>query len=258
MSDYPSMLVPVDHVEPVPRRVRAILAGETVVDTTRALYVWQWPYYPVYYIPVVDVRPGILVPEGQTYDSSLGRNELHTVRLGNTHRASAAKLVTDSDIDRLKDTSHFEWSAFDAWFEEDEQVFGHPRSPYVRVDALRSTRTVRVELDGEVLAESSSPVMLFETGVPTRYYLNRTEINWARLIPTGTVTMCPYKGTTSGYWSVTVGRHVHRDLAWAYDFPARQLAPIAGLIAFYNEKVDIFLDGQKLERPKTHFFPSPE
>ena len=142
----------------------------------------------------------------------------------------------------------------DAWFEEDEQVFVHPRNPYTRVDALRSTRAVRVELDGVVLAESACPVMVFETGLPTRYYLNRTEANFDHLIPTQTQTACPYKGITSGYWSIRIGETVHPDLAWAYDFPTRQLQPIAGLIAFYNEKVDIFLDGELLDRPKTHFF----
>jgi uncharacterized protein (DUF427 family) len=104
-----------------------------------------------------------------------------------------------------------------------------------------------------VLAESSSPVMVFETGLPTRYYLNRTEVNAEHLLPAATVTACPYKGKTSGYWSVRVGETVHADLAWAYDFPTRQLLPIAGLIAFYNEKVDIWLDGEPLERPVTHF-----
>jgi uncharacterized protein (DUF427 family) len=110
-----------------------------------------------------------------------------------------------------------------------------------------------VELDGVVLAESSAPVMVFETGLPTRYYLERTEVNFEHMEPTDTVSECPYKGTTSGYWSVRVGDELHRDLAWTYDFPTRQLLPVAGLIAFYNEKVDVFVDGQALERPKTHF-----
>jgi uncharacterized protein (DUF427 family) len=147
----------------------------------------------------------------------------------------------------------FEWDALDHWFEEDEEVFVHPRSPYTRVDALRSTRRVRVELDGVLLAESSSPVMVFETGLPTRYYLNRTEIDFEHLEVSDTITACPYKGRTTGYWSVRIGDSVHADLAWSYDFPTRQLLPIAGLIAFYNEKVDTFLDGAALERPSTHF-----
>jgi uncharacterized protein (DUF427 family) len=112
---------------------------------------------------------------------------------------------------------------------------------------------VRIEVDGVVLAESSAPVMVFETGLPTRYYLNRTEVDFTHLLPTDTVTACPYKGRTSGYWSVTIGGTVHQDLAWCYDFPTRQLLPIAGLIAFYNEKLDVILDGQRLDRPVTHF-----
>jgi uncharacterized protein (DUF427 family) len=126
----------------------------------------------------------------------------------------------------------------------------------VRVDALRSTRPVRVELDGAVLAESPSPVMVFETGLPTRYYINPTEINSEHLIASDTVTACPYKGTTSRYWSIRIGDTVHQDLAWAYDFPTRQLQPIAGLVAFYNEKVDLVLSGQRLERSKTHLVAS--
>jgi uncharacterized protein (DUF427 family) len=116
---------------------------------------------------------------------------------------------------------------------------------------------VRVELDGIVLAESAAPVMVFETGLPTRYYINPTEIDYDHLIPSGTVTSCPYKGTTSRYWSVRAGDTVQPDLAWTYDFPTRQLQPIAGLVAFYNEKTDLFLGGQHLARPSTHFFASP-
>ena len=109
---------------------------------------------------------------------------------------------------------------------------------------------------GVVLAESPSPVMVFETGLPTRYYLNPTEINFDCLTPSDTVTSCPYKGTTSRYWSARIGDTVHPDLAWACDFPARQLLPIAGLVAFYNEKTDIFLSGPRLEQPMTHLVSS--
>jgi uncharacterized protein (DUF427 family) len=253
MSDYPAMITKVNHVEPVPRRIRAFLAGQAVLDTTRALYVWEWPNYPQYYIPAADVLPGALVPEGNSRHSSRGAVEPHGVRAGGIHRPGAATLLAESPIDGLSGTVRFEWAALDAWFEEDERVFVHPRNPYVRVDALRSARPVRIELEGVVLADSPSPVMVFETGLPTRYYVNRTQVNFAHLIPSATVTECPYKGTTSGYWSVRAAGTVHPDLGWAYDFPTRQLSPIAGLIAFYNEEVDIFLDGRQLDRPTTHF-----
>jgi uncharacterized protein (DUF427 family) len=253
VTDYPSPLVPVNHVEPVPRRVRAVLGGETIVDTVGARYVWEWPPYPQYYIPLADVRPGVLVPEGVEQHSPRGTTALHGVAAGGAERPHAARVLEASTVEGLDDTVRFEWASLDAWFEEDEQVFVHPRSPYVRVDALRSNRTVRVEVDGLVLAESSSPVMVFETGLPTRYYLNRTDVDFHHLEPSDSVTACPYKGETSGYWSVRRGDTRHQDLAWAYDFPTRQLLPIAGLLAFYNEKVDTYLDGRLLERPRTHF-----
>ncbi len=253
MSDYPPAITAVNQVEPVPRRIRAFLGGEKVLDTTRALYVWEWPYYPQYYIPLADVRQDLLDAEGHTQQTRQGAAELHGLRVGELHRPRAARVLASSPLEGLSGTVRFDWSVMDAWFEEDEQVFVHPRSPYTRVDALRSNRPVRVELDGLVLADACSSVMVFETGLPTRYYLSRTDVDFAHLIPADTVTACPYKGTTSGYWSVRAGGTVHKDLAWSYDFPTRQLQPIAGLIAFYNEQVDIIVDGQRLERPRTHF-----
>ncbi len=253
MSDYPAILIATNHVEPVPRRIRAYAGGEKVLDTTRALYVWEWPNYPQYYIPLADVRADLLDPEGHTQQTARGVVAVHALRAGKVHRPRAARVLAESSVAGLSGMVRFDWAAMDAWFEEDEQVFVHPRSPYTRVDALRSNRPVRVELDGVVLADAGSSVMVFETGLPTRYYLSRTDVDFEHLVPSDTVTACPYKGVTSGYWSVRAGGAVHADLAWAYDFPTRQLLPIAGMIAFYNEKVDISLDGQRLARPKTHF-----
>jgi uncharacterized protein (DUF427 family) len=250
MRDYPREITPVGHVEPVPRRVRAVLGGSTVLDTTAARYVWEWPPYPQFYVPLADVAPGVLVDEGVEEERPLGRARRHGLRAGGLTRPGAAWVPVDGE---LTDTVRLDWAALDSWFEEDEEVFVHPRNPYARVDALRSTRQVRVELDGALLAESASPVLVFETGLPTRYYLPRTALNLDVLEPSDTVTECPYKGRTSAYWSVRVGGTLHRDLAWSYDFPTRQLLPIAGLVAFYNEKVDISLDGRPLDRPVTHF-----
>ncbi len=254
MGDYPVAIVPINHVEPVPRRVRAFLADVAVVDTLRALYVWEWPYYPQYYIPVADVNADVLADDHRGEPTPLGTVRHHSLRVGDTRRDAAARLLSEATPVALNDTVRFEWEALDRWFEEDEEVFVHPRNPYCRVDALRSTRHVRVELDGAVLADSSSPVMVFETGLPTRYYLNRTDVHAEHLVGSDTVTACPYKGRTSEYWSVRVGDTLHADLAWAYNFPTRQLLPVTGLIAFYNEKVDITIDGQRLPRPETHFF----
>ena len=239
MSEYPQHAVAVDHIEPVAKRIRAMVAGEMVLDTTNALYVWEAPYYPQFYIPLADVRSDVLVDEDHVQRLKRGTTRRHGLRVGDVSRPGIARVYTSDALAGLAGFVRFDWAAMDAWFEEDEQVFVHPRSPYTRVDALRSTRRVSVSIDGVLLAESSSTVMVFETGLPTRYYFNRTEIDFHHLVPTATQTACPYKGTTSGYWSARVGETTHEDIAWAYDFPTGPLLPIAGLVAFYNEKVDL-------------------
>jgi uncharacterized protein (DUF427 family) len=254
IRDYPESITEVDHIEPVPRRVRAMVGGQTVLDTTRALYVWEWKYYPQFYIPLEDVAPGVLVDEDHTETLKRGLARRHALKVGDLDRPAAAHVYgDDAKVAELRGHVKFRWDALDSWFEEDEEIFVHPRSPYNRVDALRSTRHVRVALEGTTLAESSSPVLLFETGLPTRYYFNRTEVDFSHLEHSGTVTQCPYKGLTSGYWSVRINDTVHEDLAWVYDFPTAGLDNIRGLIAFYNEKVDIVVDGRGLPRPSTHF-----
>ena len=254
VRDYPQMIAPTDHIEPAPRRVHADLAGTTVFDTTRALYVWEWPNYPQYYVPLADVDPAVLVDEQHSQRLKRGTAHRHGLRVADTHRPGAARVHREDALEGLVDTVRFEWAALDAWYEEDEQIFVHPRNPYTRVDAIRSSRPVRVELDGVVLAESPSPVMVYETGLPTRYYVPRPHVRFEHLQPTNTVSQCPYKGATSAYWSILVNGTTHDDLAWSYDFPTRQLQPITGMVAFYNEKVDHVLDGKPLERPTTHFF----
>ncbi|GAC1320316.1 MAG: DUF427 domain-containing protein [Thermoleophilaceae bacterium] len=250
---YPQPITPIDHVEPVARRVRAELGGQVVLDTTRALYLWERPFYPQFLIPDEDVNGAALVDEQKTHRLSRGTVARVGLRAGGLERKGAGRRYVESEIDGLVGKIRFEWDALDAWYEEDEQVFVHPRSPYVRVDALRSTRTVRVERDGVMLAESGSPVMVFETGLPTRHYLDRSAVDFSHLRPSETVTACPYKGRTSAYWSVEVGGRCHADLAWSYDYPTSQLLPVAGLVAFYDEQVDVFIDGVEQPRPTTHF-----
>lgn len=251
--DYPSVLVTPNHIEPVPRRIRGTLGGDVVFDTTRARYVWEIPPYPQYYIPLADVNPAALVDEHRTEPLPRGTAARHGLRVGDHSRRNCALVFGDDALPGLAGMVRFDWDALDAWFEEDERVFVHPRNPYSRVDAVRSTRHVRIELDGVTLAESATPVLLFETGLPTRYYLPRTAVNFQHLVSSDTVTACPYKGTTTGYWSVRIGDTSYPDLAWCYDFPTRESQPIAGLIAFYNEKVDIVVDGVRRDRPHTHF-----
>jgi len=194
----------------------------------------------------------LLTPDGDRTLTPQGEALSHMLRGGSSEHPAAARLILTSPIDGLRETVRFQWDALDHWFEEDEEIFVHPRSPYTRVDALRSTRAVRVELDGVILAQSSSPVFVFETGLPTRYYVDQRDVRFEHLVPSNTRTECPYKGRTTGYWSVAVNAKIHSDLAWMYSFPTRQVLPIMGLVAFLNEKVDIFIDGSAEPRPRTH------
>lgn len=252
--DYPQMAAARGRIEPAPRRVRGYLGHELVFDTTQARYVWEVPYYPAYYVPLADVRAEFLRDENHAQRVQLGASHLYSVvGSGATQTHPSAARVFDADgASPVAGTVRFDWDVL-RWFEEDEQIYGHPRNPYSRVDALRSQRHVRVELDGVVLADTGAPVLLFETGLPTRYYIDPTDVAFEHLEPSATQTLCPYKGTTTGYWSVRVGDSVHPDLAWTYHYPLPAVAAIAGLVAFYNEKLDISVDGVNLTRPRTHF-----
>ncbi|MGH9138533.1 MAG: DUF427 domain-containing protein [Acidimicrobiales bacterium] len=210
------------------KRVRIYLGGEVVADTTAPVLVWEKPYYPTYYFPAADVRRDLLVPDGD--------GGTFTVKAGGKEAPGAARQ--EDEVVR------FDWDAMDAWFEEDEEVFTHPRDPHSRVDILASSRHVRVEVDGETVAESTSPRLLFETGLPVRYYLPQPHVRMGLLEPTNTVTHCPYKGQAQ-YWSVRTASGVHTDLAWSYRAPLPESQKIAGLVAFYDDKVDLYVDGVK-------------
>jgi len=167
-------------------------------------------------------------------------------------RPGAGFYPTDPD---LAGYVVLDFGAFDAWYEEDERNVAHPRDPFHRVDVLPSSRHVRVELDGHVLAESSRPALLFETMLPTRYYLPPDDIR-AELTPSSTRTWCAYKGQAS-YWSAAAGDRVVPDIGWTYQQPLHDAALVRGLIAFFNERLDVIVDGERPERPITPWSPGP-
>jgi uncharacterized protein (DUF427 family) len=240
-------------IESAAKRVRTYLGGELVADTIRPVLVWEAPYYPTYYFPVSDVRSELLKAEaGVAHSPSRGDGRTFTVRAGGKQADGAALRYEDSPIEELRGLIRLEWAAMDAWFEEDEEVFTHPRDPYTRVEVLASSRHVRVEVGGVTIAESQSPRLLFETGLPVRYYLPKTHARMDLLELTDTVTHCPYKGQAQS-WSVRLGERLHENLAWSYPTPLPESQRIAGLLAFYNEKVDLYLDGVRQQRPSTKF-----
>ena len=233
--------------------MRAYLGGELVADTIRPLLVWEVPHYPTYYFPLQDVRTELLRAEGEiTHSPSRGDGETFTVEAGGRRGAGAALRYEQSPIEELREAIRLEWDAMDAWFEEDEEVYTHPRDPHTRIDILASSRLVRVQIDGVTIAESTSPRLLFETGLPVRYYLPKTHVRMDLLELSHTVTHCPYKGQAQT-WSVRLRSSLHEDLAWSYPAPLAESQKIAGLIAFYNEKADIQVDGVQQDRPSTKF-----
>jgi uncharacterized protein (DUF427 family) len=159
--------------------------------------------------------------------------------------------VSSNGLD-LGEYFSFDWERMDAWFEEADEVFVHPHDPHHRIDTLHGSSHVTVVLDGENVAESHSPVILFETGLPVRYYLPKVDVRVDLLVPSSTVTKCAYKGTAR-YYSANIAGKVFPDIAWYYKFTTTETSKIAARIAFYNEHVDLFMDGVKLERPITHW-----
>lgn len=234
-------------VEPSPKRVRALFAGEVIVDSTRPWLVWEKPFYPAYYFPADDVRTHLLQPTGRVEHSpSRGDAQLLDLVVGDRTVPDAARRFPESPIAELRDFVRFDWDAIDHWLEEDEEVFVHPRDPYKRIDVLRSTRHVVVKVDGVVVADSHAPVLLFETSLPTRYYLPLSDVNLELLERSDHTTACPYKGT-AGYYSVRVGDALHENLVWTYPTAHPEVHKVAGLLAFYHERAEILVDGERVE-----------
>ncbi len=240
-------------VEAGPKRIRAYLGGELVADTTDVRLVWEKPYYPTYYFPQADVRSELLTATGTRQRSpSRGEAQFYTVKGSDRQAEDAAYAHPDSPVAELRDLVAFRWEALDHWFEEDEEVYVHARDPYARIDVLRSSRHVQVAIGGVTVADTRAPVLLFETGLPTRYYLPKIDVRLDLLTASDTRTYCPYKGEAR-YWSVAAGAETCPDIVWSYRYPVPESAGIAGLMAFYDEKVDVIVDGELQERPKTHF-----
>jgi uncharacterized protein (DUF427 family) len=238
-------------VEQSSKQVRVMLGGVFVAETTRPLLVWEVPYYPTYYFPEEDVRTDLLEATGEVRSSpSRGDATIFTVRVADSE--GSAYSYESPEIAALKGHYVFVWGTMDHWFEENEEVFVHARDPYTRVEILPSGRQVRVEVGGVTIAESANASFLYETGLPTRYYLPKTDVRMDLLTASERRTACPYKGNAR-YWSVTVDGETHDDLVWAYDTPLPESQGIAGLVSFYNERVDIYVDGVLQDRPRTKF-----
>jgi uncharacterized protein (DUF427 family) len=241
------------HIEYSPRRVRAVFDNQVIADSQRVLLVYETKRPPMYWFPTADVRMDLLMAKADAAGISSGTVHWRS----NTGSKTVDNLAWSyaeptGDLAPLTDHIAFYWNAIDAWYEEDEEVFVHPRDPYTRVDTVHSSRHVRVVVDGTTVAETNRPVLLFETGLPTRYYISKLDVHTDLLEPTETVTHCPYKGDAN-YWSLRVGEKTYKDFVWVYRRPIPEIPKIENLLCFYNEKVDLYVDGELQERPISPF-----
>lgn len=236
------------YFEDAPKRVRAVFGGETIVDSRRAKLLHETGHLPVYYFPEEDVRADFLEKTDHTTHCPFkGDAAYWTVKAGGKEAENAVWGYPEP-LDSLRALAGyvaFYFDAMDAWYEEDEEIFAHPHDPYHRVDVLDSSRHVRVTVDGEVVAETDRPRMLFETSLPVRYYLPREDVREETLDPSDTKTLCPYKGEAS-YWSVEAGGRSFEDLAFSYDKPLPEAQKVEGYLCFLGEGVETEVDGEKV------------
>ncbi|UNK46415.1 DUF427 domain-containing protein [Arthrobacter sulfonylureivorans] len=235
--------------EPTGRRIRVRLGGGLVADSARARLLVQYGRgeLPTYYLPREDVAAGALA---NPRAGSAGQ-QIWDVALG-SKRAEAGAWEHPNPTGELADLAGhvtFSWRQLE-WYEEDERALVHARDPYKRVDTLRSSRRVQIYLEGQKVADSIRPLLLFETYLPVRYYLPAEDVRTDLLEASDTVTSCPYKGMAR-YWSVRLGQNLVRDVMWSYPDPIPENPKIRDLFCFFNERVDLVVDGAPQDRPET-------
>ncbi len=243
------------YLEDSPRRVRVMFGGETIADSRRVKLLHETKHLPIYYFPEEDVRMDLLEESGHTTHCPFkGDASYWSARVGDRVAEDAVWGYPEplEGCPPISGYLAFYWDRMDAWFEEEEEVFVHPRDPYHRVDVLDSSRHVKVSLNGEVVAETDRPKVLFESALPPRYYIPPEDVRTERLTPTETHTRCPYKGISS-YWSVEAGGEGVEDIVWGYPEPIAAVEKIRDHLCFFNEKVELEVDGEAQERPRTQW-----
>ena len=230
---------------PNPKTIRGVVDGVVIVDSRDVLGVWDHRHYPSWYFPVEDVTAE-LRPTGEVRTTAkVGSATVHNIVVGDRVLVGAATRHDDSPIAELHDRVKIDFDAVDRWFEEDIEVFSEPKNPYVRVDTLPSSRHVKVTWNGQVVAETRKPTIIYETGVNPRYYIPALDVRLDLLVPAARRSSCPYKGFAS-YWSVVVDGVEATESAWGYPTPFREARAAAGMLSFYTNKLEVEIDGERI------------
>ena len=229
-----------------PRRVRVKFNGETIADSTAAHLLFETRHLPVYYFPRADVRMELMrESDHHTFCPYKGTASYRTIAVGNQVAENAVWFYPEpfDEVSAIADYIAFYWDRMESWWEEDDEIYVHPRDPYKRVDVLNSSRPVRVVVGGVTIAETRRARFLFETRLPTRYYIPPEDVRMEFLVPSERITACPYKGKAR-YYSVKIGDRLFQDIVWTYPDPIEECPKIKGYLAFFNEQVDdILVDG---------------
>lgn len=236
------------------KRVRALFAGEIIADSKRTCLLREAGRVPVYFFPQQDVCMRALAPQrrGERRHARYGAMTFWSIVVGDNRAENAALAYPESgrDTPDMRGYIAFDWNAMERWYEEDEEVFVHAHDPFKRIDVLLSSRHVRIEIGGQVVAESRRPLLLFETGLPVRYYIPKLDVCLERLLDSAQSSRCPYKGEAR-YYAVNLGGG-NMDIAWYYPFPLNAVSAIANRVCFFQERVDAFyVDGEAVAKPRT-------
>jgi uncharacterized protein (DUF427 family) len=229
--------------------------GVWVADSKNAMLLRESGRLPLYYFPKADVRTDLLTKSDHvTHSAHKGDGVFWDVAVDQRVAEHAAFTFGNAPEDGPGLSQHLalEWRQMDHWFEEDDEVFVHARDPHKRIDAMASSRHFEIKVDGVTVADTRRATLLFETGLPGRIYISKDDVQLGYLEPSDSESACPYKGVAN-YYSLQVNGKMHRDLVWYYNYPIAECPKITGLLCFYSEKVDIYEDGELLERPSTPF-----
>lgn len=242
------------HVSESPRHVRVFFGGVAIADSKHAKLVREAEVLPAYYFPRQDVRREYFTQTSQTASCPVKGDAVYwSIKVGGKSVVNAAWTYPSPLSKAAAITGHFafDWPKMEKWMEEEEELHVHARDPYKRVDAIPSSRHVRVMIDGQTVAETRRPHLVFETNHPVRYYIRQDDVRMDWLIPSATKSRCPYKGPAS-YWSVKLGNETFDDLVWSYTETIPECPKIKGLVCFWHERgCDIYVDGELVPQPNT-------